>query len=169
MKKPWSNVPVPLETFAGILRTKDVLTNMRDLVKLLEGRKEHIALMAQDPFNYGYEPDAWDEIDWLVCQKRVENPGVVIKPLIMGGNGGGKTFFCASRFVRSIVENKDWLAWAFSYDEQSSRRIPQPVVHRYLPLELRPEAGKLQKTGKQNKPLLTIKYEHRELRKKLIE
>jgi len=140
--------PLPIEMFEKALSEPNSLTNMRELVTLMRTRSQHAVLMEADPFNHGHEPDAWDEIDWLVCQKRVENPGVVIKPLIMGGNGGGKTYFCASRFVRSIVENKDWLAWAFSYDEQSSRRIPQPAVHRYLPLECRPETGKLQKTAK---------------------
>ena len=109
---------------------------------------EAAELMLNDPHNYGYEPDAWDEIDWLVCRKRVENPGLVVKALIMGANGGGKTYFCASRFVRCATYLSDALLWAFSYDEQSSRRIPQPAIYRYLPPTFRTLSGKMSKTGK---------------------
>lgn len=114
--------------------------------QVLAARAQVMEDMELDPYNYGYEDAAWDEIDWMIARLRVANPGVVIEPLVMGANGGGKTFYAAKRFTQVVVSNPKWLVWQFSADEKNSRRIPQKTVYEMLPTAYRNETGKLKRT-----------------------
>lgn len=113
---------------------------------MLSTRRQLIENMEKDPYNHGYEDPAWDEIDWAIARLRVANPGVVIEFLVMGANGGGKTFYAAKRYDLVVVNNEKWLVWQFSADEKNSRRIPQKAVYDMLPMVYRTDSGKLKRT-----------------------
>jgi hypothetical protein len=120
---------------------------MEGVVKALEKRAETIHLMDGDHFNHGFEPPAWDEIDWEICRLRVRNPGKPIQPLICGANGSGKTFYCSSRSMQFCVGSRKDLMWSFALDENNSRAINQKWMHWYLPLEYLTEKGSIRKTA----------------------
>jgi len=114
---------------------------------MLEGREKSIALEAADPYNHGYEPPAWDEIDWEVLKLRLRNPGLPLEVLVNGGNGGGKSYFAASRTAKCAVQSKDWLIWCFAQDEPNSEAIQQPKLYHYLPAAYKTEKGSIKRTA----------------------
>lgn len=120
---------------------------LEELTGMVSARSEAIQWEEMDPFNHGYEPQAWDEIDWEICRLRVRNPGVVIQPLICGANGGGKTFYCASRYVHALVQGRDYLGWSFSQDDRNSAAVPQKTVYHFLPQEYKTQKGSVKRTG----------------------
>jgi hypothetical protein len=132
-----------------------VPVSMEMAVGLLEKRRETIELMESDHFNHGYEPAAWDEIDWEIVKLRVRNPGVVIQVLVCGANGSGKTFYCTSRMMQFLTQTRHELVWSYSLDEPNSKVINQKWTHWYLPNEYKTEKGSVKRTG-------TAKLNHNE-------
>lgn len=118
------------------------------VLQLLEGRQKAIQLEQDDPFNYGYEPPAWAAIDWEVARLRLRNPGVVLEVLINGANGGGKSFYAASRTCQVLANSKNWLVWCHSEDENNSERVQQRNIYHYLPLDYKTDKGSIRKTAK---------------------
>lgn len=120
-----------------------------DALETWKRREIALKLSIEDPFRQGHEPDAWDSLDWLVLRKRLENPGIAIEILILGGQGSGKSFFGARCLNRFGVYNPMCLVWTFSTDELNSKSVMQPAVYSYLPKELRTATGKAKRTRNQ--------------------
>lgn len=116
-----------------------IKVTMNEAVETWKRREVAIKKSQMDAFREGLEPECWSDIDWVTCELRVDNPGVAIEVLCLGGQGAGKSYFAARCLNRVAVYNKFWLVWAFSTDEQNSIRVMQQAVYTYLPLEYRPE------------------------------
>lgn len=136
--------------------TKDVRAGEENMVDVKSGgvwsrmsveaaaelwKKREIAIRNAelDPFRHAHEPPVWDEIDWEVCRLRVENPGLAIEMLLLGGNGSGKSYYGIRCQMRCGIYNSGWLIWNFTTDEQKSITVMQFIAYKYLPLELRPD------------------------------
>lgn len=122
---------------------------MEKAAELFKAREVAISNAQVDPFRYGHEPEAWRDLDWLTLRKRLENPGIAIEILILGGQGSGKSFFGARCLNRFGFYNPMCLLWAFSTDELNSKSVMQPAVYSYLPKELRTATGKAKRTKNQ--------------------
>lgn len=132
----------------GRLRMNGVVMDLDQIRALLTGREERIRLEREEPFWHGYEPPAWDEIDWEVARLRVRCPGIVLEVLICGANGGGKSYFAAMRTCQVAVLSRDWLVWCHSEDEPNSERIQQRNIYHYLPSDYKTDRGSIKKTQK---------------------
>ena len=91
--------------------------------ELIDRRAELIVWRTLDPYHYGWEDESWDEIDWETCRLRVRRPGVHLECWIMGGQGSGKSNFCASRIMQAMVQEKG-LFWCFALICFPFRKIP---------------------------------------------
>jgi hypothetical protein len=118
-----------------------------ELDQRIDDRERIIREEKADPYRHGYEPAIWRETDWRLAMLRVAYPGVPITLAALGGNGGGKSYYCAKRYNVAMVENDNWLMWQLSLDEDSSCEIPQRIIYDHLPEEYRSTTGKLKKTA----------------------
>lgn len=107
---------------------------VKRLTDALEGREKIMFAMEHNALESGYRPDVWfDIVHWLEIGREV---------LIMGGNRSSKTEFAAWYALRDMwgqdgrqVQNR---IWGFLHSsEQSSIRLQQPRIYRYLPPECR--------------------------------
>jgi hypothetical protein len=126
-----------------------IKTTIAGAVEMWKAREMALKLAIEDPFRNGHEPEAWGDLDWLVCRKRVENPGIVVEILLQGGQGSGKSYFGARCINRFGIYNPGCLVWCFSTDELNSKSVMQPAVYAYLPKELRTATGKKERTKNQ--------------------
>lgn len=117
------------------------------LFKACEVREKAITLEKEDPYLGGYEPEIWKETDWRLAELRCTFPGEPIVLGGLGGNGAGKSHYFGKRFAMCMAENGGWYCIQLAFDQSGSRKVPQTIVHDYLPKELRPESGKLKKTA----------------------
>jgi len=115
------------------------------VVEAVARREEIIRKERLDPYRFGFEPEIWHETDWRIAELRCAKPGEPIACCVLGGNGSSKTWYAAKRFAICMVENEDWLCWQFAEEEKTSREVPQQFTQKMLPLEFRPESGKLKK------------------------
>ena len=60
---------------------------------------------------------------------------------LFGGNRAGKSEWCASRIVKILLWFAGVAAWCFHQDIDMSRQYQQPLIHKYLPAELKREKG----------------------------
>jgi hypothetical protein len=123
----------------------DVVTAFSYAADKLREIAEHAERQRIDPFNYGYEDPAWDDLDWGLMKKRLQHPGLPLEVLITGGNGGGKSFYCASRLIHFLAGQPRALAWIHSMDEQNSKLVMQSAFYHYLPLNYKTESGRNKK------------------------
>lgn len=139
----WVAEGMPQWTQEGVLQPAGrwLPISMDGAGRVLQERAESIHKMAGDPFNHGFEPPAWDEIDWEICRLRVRNPGVVIQPAVFGANGSGKTFYASSRTMYFLAQSTRLVAWSFAMDETNSEAINQQWMRYYLPLEYKSAKG----------------------------
>ena len=93
-----------------------------------------------------WEDESWDEIDWETCRLRVRRPGVHLECWIMGGQGSGKSNFCASRIMQAMVQEKG-LFWCFALNSGNSRSVQHEKIYYYLPTEYRTATGKNKRTA----------------------
>jgi phage terminase large subunit-like protein len=61
--------------------------------------------------------------------------------LLNGGNRGAKSEWAASRTMKILMGREGRRAWAFHQDEAMSVEYQQPLLWKYLPVELRTEKG----------------------------
>jgi hypothetical protein len=126
---------------------REVRMSAGQLDEAMAAREQMIREERVDPYRHGFEPGIWRETDWRLAELRLANPGDPIILGVLGGNGGGKSYYCGKRFDMVMVENEDWLCWQLSLDEDSSREVPQRICYEHLPQELQSEKGKLKKTA----------------------
>lgn len=60
---------------------------------------------------------------------------------LFGGNRAGKSEWAASRVVKILSWFAGAIAWCFHQDIDMSRQYQQPLIHKYLPVELKREKG----------------------------
>lgn len=60
---------------------------------------------------------------------------------VFGGNRAGKSEYCASRVVKILFARPGARAWCFHQDVDMSREYQQPLVYKYLPVELKGDRG----------------------------
>lgn len=60
---------------------------------------------------------------------------------LFGGNRAGKSEWAASRVVKILTWFAGARAWCFHQDQDMSRQYQQPLIHKYLPAELKQEKG----------------------------
>lgn len=113
--------------------------------EMFDSREKAIKLEREDPYNYGYEPPFWGELDWFIARMRADYPGEVVEVCIFGGNRAGKTDYCAKRMIEVMDMNPNWLMWNFHTDQKSSRAVQQERVWGYMPLHRKPAEGKVKK------------------------
>lgn len=132
-------------------------------VRLLEERARAIDAERRDPLRYGWESPIWHVCDALVgwnldesWEKRAQAQFGVsweeaalrvrlalgfVRPvkrlLIMGANRSGKSEFPAKRGVQLMLSDfKKKVLWAHEMSTRSNEE-QQPLVHKYLPMEVK--------------------------------
>jgi len=107
-------------------------------------RERLIALEKYDPLRNGHELESWGR-----ARTALESEADIV--LLLGGNRSGKSEFCGSYVVQTLLEGPPWLPqWerevamdrgivvaCFHSSEKSSQLQQQPYVYRYLPPEIR--------------------------------
>ncbi len=92
-------------------------------------REEQIAKEKEDPLNYEWEPPIWKKADGILDNER--------ELLVLGGNRSGKSSFAAKRLMKSMLDTPNGRFWAFQTTSATSIEMMQPLLWRYMPLELR--------------------------------
>lgn len=145
-----------------------------DLVNYLLERETIIANMLADPLNHGHEPATWKVLDaicgfpWMdsdefaswwsdapmtirawslmVRRKLLKRDQPVQVLLLNGGNRGGKSEWAASRVMKILLVKDGRRAWCFHQDAKMSVQYQQPLLYKYMPLELRTDKGTKKQT-----------------------
>lgn len=120
-----------------------------EMIRDLQNRKRLIQNEKENPYRHGHEPWFWHEADWRLAELRCTKPGEPLILGILGGNGGGKSFYASKRFAQCMQENENWLCLQLSLDEASSEEIAQALIYYHLDVSLKPNTGKLKKTANQ--------------------
>jgi len=97
--------------------------------EMMHARGEKLRLEIEDPYNHGFEPDHWKEADELLAKHS--------NLLVSGGNRSGKTEYCAKHVVKHLMQNPKSRVICMHTTHQSSLQTQQPVIHKYLPLQLK--------------------------------
>ena len=113
---------------------------------LWKQREDVIAAEARDPLRYGHRPPMWRKSDDLMALMRQKLPLRVLEILALGGNRAGKTEWAARRIVEIMMSKPGAVVWCLHAKEDSSRAIQQARIYKYLPVEYRPQSGKMKKT-----------------------
>lgn len=87
----------------------------------------------------------WRRIDLAMARKRLEHPGKVLQLLVTGGKRPGKTEGITRRVLANFLYTPESWVWALHETDVTSRTIQQKRVEKFLPMELKPESGKLKK------------------------
>jgi hypothetical protein len=114
-------------------------------LELWRQREELVRKEKLDPYRYGVEPSIWTLADEQLIELRKLFPLGVIELMLFGGNRAGKSEYFAKRLVQRMIgkDNARW--WAFQATETISQQTQQALIYKYLPLEWKPETGKLRK------------------------
>lgn len=139
----WSLTALPVQ-----IGQRRATMRPQDVLEFVDERRAMIRDERHDPYRHGYEPAIWRETDWRLAELRVAKPGEPCILGVLGGNGGGKSRYVSHRFDVALVENENWFGLQLAFDETGSREIPQAYIYQYLPVEFRPDTGKLKKTVK---------------------
>ena len=105
--------------------------------------KLDLAEMYQGLYAYNYDY-SWlsggseDRVKRAVAQfpKEIVTTGAR-ELLIMGDNRSGKTEYSAKRYMKTLIERPERMAWALQQSFKSSVHLQQARVAKYLPLEYR--------------------------------
>ncbi len=81
---------------------------------------------------------AWCVKVRLTLLKQEERISVL---LLNGGNRGSKSEWAASRVIRLLLYKAKSRAWCFHQDVDMSRQYQQPLLYKYMPLDLKTERG----------------------------
>jgi hypothetical protein len=93
-------------------------------------RNELIALELEDPYRYGYRPSVWAlvEEELRAGQREV---------LITGGNRASKSEFAGRKVIETLLGGEKRRVWCLQSTEPNSVEMQQPIVFKYLPVELK--------------------------------
>lgn len=108
-------------------------------------REKRIRLEKEDRFRYRCEPEMWKKIDLRMARKRLENPGVQLELLVIGGIRGSKTDFTHCRATLHFFYTAEAWVWGLHETEASSNTIQQARIMQFFPPELNPVSGKMRK------------------------
>lgn len=108
-------------------------------------REKRIRLEKEDRFRYRCEPEMWKKIDLRMARKRLENPGVQLELLVIGGIRGSKTDFTHCRAALHFFYTAESWVWGLHETEASSNTIQQARIMQFFPPELNPVSGKMRK------------------------
>ena len=123
-----------------------------DFCALREAREKTVRYMNEDSVRYGFEPWPWHLADclwgapWLAddeCVRVRERLGFVDRVtvlLILGANRSGKSRYAARTVMKMMLHREGATAWCYHENNQNSVKMQQPMIHEYLPAELK---GKL--------------------------
>lgn len=104
------------------------------LIQLVDERRKLIERMKKHPLRAGWKPKCWEDANELIERYR--------RLLVLGGNRSTKTEYAAWRVVDKMVA-KPKQEWAFFHSSSdSSIRLQQPRIYKYLPPEWR-DLGKV--------------------------
>lgn len=107
------------------------------VIRRVQSRERLMQREADDPFRYLCEPDEYRLIDLECARKRRANPGVPLLLWLSGGIRSAKTF-CLSRRVSAVFWHiKDSWCWGVHETDTTSATIMQPLVHQFVPAEIR--------------------------------
>ena len=126
-----------------------------ELVKKLRERCDLIYSERMDPLRFGFRPAVWDVCDDLLSDGvtvvldggKLSKLGV-INPVpiemrgerilwISGSQRSSKTEYAGRKCVEVLISEKKTRGWSFADNATKSRAQQQPVVWKYLPLEVR--------------------------------
>lgn len=93
--------------------------------EMLDERERRIALMRNDPLQFGHEPAFWEEIDNLW-----EDHNEVC---LLGGNRGSKSEYAAKRVVKTLVNKPKSVALCYHKTRATSVVQQQSRIYQYLP------------------------------------
>lgn len=141
--------------------TAEALARAGDKAKrfeLLARRHELVARELANPFEFGYEPDHWRDVDREIIRLRRRDPAGVIAVLIMGGNRAGKTEYASKRMhtgfwdpddpdaaapaIPGLIDKPGARVWCLHSTESASRQSQQPLAYKYMPPAWRPSEDK---------------------------
>lgn len=143
MFEPTAHPILKLPTAEEAARIMATPGGREKLAEVLVAREQAIKQMASDPWRYGYKHPSW-------LKMAAELRSSIDELLEMGGNRSAKTEFAAWYAVDDLVNNSN-REWAFLHSSHdSSIRLQQSRVYRYLPPEWRD-------LGKQGK-LINVSY-----------
>lgn len=128
---------VPLLT-----REELVAAGREGALRLLAARAESIENMTTLPLTHSWEADIWRRIDLEVARKRLAHPGRVLKVFVTGGMRPGKSFGCCRRMVAHWLYTERANVFALADTADTSSKLQQQPVERFLPEEVSPHSGK---------------------------
>lgn len=143
--RAWDDETLQAQISVG---AQSLLVDAEQVVKLRDQREVKIKREKEDRFRYRCEPEMWREIDLQMARKRLENPGVQLELLVMGGVRGSKTDFTHSRAMLHFFYCHEAWVWGLHETQTSSKRIQQRRFMEFFPTELNPESGKMKKDRK---------------------
>jgi hypothetical protein len=115
-----------------------------ELAAYYQEREKLIRLSEDDPFDYGLEPDHWQDADKLRAME-------ILFLIIFGGNRAGKSEYAAKRIVQDAMKFPDSVLFCFHENEKASIGLQQKYIYRYLPKHIKALEGK-------TNPVYKIKY-----------
>jgi hypothetical protein len=119
--------------------------SIEKLIEMNKARESIIAKESADPIRYTWEPEIWKTVDLLMAKKRLAHPGAVLRILVTGGIRSGKTEGSTRRVNSNFFYTNDAKAWFAHETETTSQAWQHPRVYRFIPMELKPDSGKLRK------------------------
>lgn len=93
-------------------------------------RNERIELEVADPFRYGFRPKVWSTVERKISEGFREI-------LILGGNRASKSEYGGLKSIETLMSGEKRRVWALQTTEPNSVEMQQPIVWRYVPLELK--------------------------------
>lgn len=83
----------------------------------------------EDPLRRGFEFEFWKDFRELLARKD--------EVYALGGNGPGKTEIGGKVVVETLMRQRGMKVLCVAQNENASKQLQQPSVHKYLPAELR--------------------------------
>jgi len=121
---PYWKLPSP-EQMATLASTPE---GADQLAQFLRDRETRIKAEIDNPYDYGVDLEVWSDADDLLAKGD--------EVLVLGGNRSSKTEWAAKRLVQNALSAGDRMGWALHTSGASSIEMQQPVVYKYLPVEM---------------------------------
>ncbi|HET9376408.1 MAG TPA: hypothetical protein VFO40_15650 [Chthoniobacterales bacterium] len=104
--------------------------NPKEVAEYLLKRNERIELENADPYRYGYRPSVWERVEAKIREGFREI-------LVLGGNRGSKSEYGGQKAVETMLKGEKRRVWCLQSTEPNSVEMQQPIVWKYVPLELK--------------------------------
>jgi hypothetical protein len=114
----------PAPTFEQFQRARDRGT-LPLLVRALEQREEAFRQWAEDPLDYGFEPETWAEADTLLLRAEISVLAA------FGANRMSKSFWAAKRVAEAARAYPGATILVVSETEDSSKETAQKIIWHY--------------------------------------